>query len=89
MLFLVLKRAIGLKKSYVHAFGKLLVFVDQMYHTLENNVTKTQKNRLKWSKSKLVLLLVLKRAIRLKTSYGDALGKLLVFVDKKVPHSRE
>ena len=40
--FLVLKRAIGLKTSYVQAFGKLLVFVDQMYHTLENNVTKTQ-----------------------------------------------
>ena len=37
------KRAIGLKTSYVHAFGKLLVFVDQKYHTLENNVTKKQK----------------------------------------------
>ena len=37
------KRAIGLKTSYVHAFGKLLVFVDQKYHTLENNVTKTEK----------------------------------------------
>ena len=37
------KRAIGLKTSYVHAFGKLLVFVDQKYHTLEINVTKTQK----------------------------------------------
>ena len=42
-LLLVLKRAIGLRASYVHAFGKLLVFVDQKYHTLENNVTKTQK----------------------------------------------
>ena len=42
-LLLVLKRAIGLKTSYVHAFGKLLVFVDQKYHTLENNVNKTQK----------------------------------------------
>ena len=41
--FLVQKRAIGLKTSYVQAFGKLLVFVDQKYHTLENNVTKTQK----------------------------------------------
>ena len=39
----VLKRAIELKTSYVHAFGKLLVFVDQKYHPLENNVTKMQK----------------------------------------------
>ena len=42
-LLLVLKRAIGLKTSYGDAFRKLLVFVDQKYHTLENNVTKTQK----------------------------------------------
>ena len=42
-LLFVLKRAIGLKTSYVHAFGKLLVFVDQKYHTLENNVTITEK----------------------------------------------
>ena len=34
----MLKRAIGLKTSYVQAFGKLLVFVDQMYHTLENTL---------------------------------------------------
>ena len=40
---LLLKRAIGLKTSYGDAFGKLLVFVDHKYHTLENNVTKTQK----------------------------------------------
>ena len=33
-LLLVLKRAIGLKTSYGDAFGKLLVFVDQKYHTL-------------------------------------------------------
>ena len=39
----MLKRAIGIKTSYGDAFGKLLVFVDQKYHTLENNVTKTQK----------------------------------------------
>ena len=38
-----LKRAIGLKTSYGDAFGKRLVFVDQKCHTLENNVTKTQK----------------------------------------------
>ena len=37
------KRAIGLKTSYGDAFGKLLVFVDQKYHTPENNVTKTLK----------------------------------------------
>ena len=37
------KRAFGLKTSYVHAFGKLLVFVDKNYDTLENNVTKMQK----------------------------------------------
>ena len=83
MLLLVLKGAIGLKTSYGDAFGKLLVFVYQKYHTLENNVTKTQKLDSKWSKSKLVLLLVLKRAIGLKTSYGDAFVKLLVFVYQK------
>ena len=37
---------------------------------------------MKWSKSKLVLLLVLKRAIGLETSYGDAFGKLLLFFDQ-------
>ena len=42
VLRLVLKRAIGLKTSYGDAFGKILVFVDQKYHTLEYNVTKTQ-----------------------------------------------
>ena len=36
------KRAIGLKTTYGDAFVKLLVFVDQKYPTLENNVTKTQ-----------------------------------------------
>ena len=46
------------------------------------------KTRLKWSKSKLGFLLVLKRATGLKTSYGDAFGKLLVFVDQKY-HSLE
>ena len=44
---------------------------------------KHAKTRLKWSKSKLVLLLVLKRAIGLKTSYGDEFDKRLVFVDQK------
>ena len=43
MLLLVLKGAIGLKTSYGDEFGKPLVFVDQKYHTLENNVTKTEK----------------------------------------------
>ena len=42
-----------------------------------------EKTRMKGSKSKLVLLLVLKRAIVLKTSYGDAFGILLVFVYQK------
>ena len=42
VLLLVLKRAVGLKTSYCDAFVKLLVFFDQKYHTLENNVTKTQ-----------------------------------------------
>ena len=32
---------------------------------------------------KLVLLLTLKRTNRLKTSYGEIFGKLLVFVDQK------
>ena len=82
MLLLVLKRSIGLKTSYGDSFVKLLVFLDQKYHTIENNVTKTQKLDSKWSKSKLVLLLVLKRAIGLKTSYGDAFGKLLGFLTK-------
>ena len=75
----MLKRAIGLKTSYGVALGKLLVFVHQKYHTLKNNVTKMQKTRLEWSKSKFVLFLVLKRAIGLKTSYVHAFGKLLVF----------
>ena len=44
---------------------------------------KNAKTRLEWSKSKLVLLLVLKRAIGLKTSYADAFDKLLVFVYQK------
>ena len=39
----MLKRAISHKTGYGDAFGKLLVFVDQKYHSLENNVTKTQK----------------------------------------------
>ena len=39
----MLKRAIGLKTRYGDAFGKILVFVDQKYHSLEDNVTKTQK----------------------------------------------
>ena len=43
VLLLVLKRAIGLKTSYGDALGKLLLFVHQKYHTLENDVTKTQK----------------------------------------------
>ena len=43
VLLLVLKHAIGIKTSYGDAFDKLLVFVDQKYHTLEINVTKTQK----------------------------------------------
>ena len=43
MLLLELKRAIGLKTSYGDAFGKLFVFFDQKYHTLENIITKTQK----------------------------------------------
>ena len=89
MLLLVLKRAIGLKTSYGDAFGKLLVFVDQKYHTLENILTKTQKLDWNGQNPKRVLLLVLKRAIGLKTSFGDAFGKLLVFVSPKVPHSRE
>ena len=79
----MLKRAIGLKTSYVHAFVKLLVFVDQKYHTLENNVTKTQKLDWNGQNPNLGLLLVLKRAIGLKTSYVHAFGKLLVFVDQK------
>ena len=83
MVLIELQRAIGLKTSYGDAFGKRFVFLDQKYHTLENNVTKTQKLDSKWSKSKLVLLLVLKRAIGLKTSYGDAFGKHLVFVYQK------
>ena len=80
MFLLGLKRAIGFKTSYGDAFGKLVAFFDQKYHTLENIITKTQ---LKWSRSKLELVLVLKRAIGLKRSYGDAFGKLLVFIDKK------
>ena len=38
-----LKRAIGLKTCFGGAFDKLLVFIDQKYHTLDNTVTKTEK----------------------------------------------
>ena len=42
-----------------------------------------RKNKIEMVKIQLVLLLVLKRAIGLKTSYGDAFVKPLVFVDQK------
>ena len=83
MLLLELKRAIGLETSYGDAFVKLLVFLDQKYHTLENNVTKMQKLDWNGQNPNLCSFWVLKRAIGLKTSYGDAFGKLLVFVDQK------
>ena len=38
-----LKRANGLKTSYGETFDKLLVFVDQKYHFLDNLDTKRQK----------------------------------------------
>ena len=83
MLFLTLKHANGLITSYRETYEKLFVFFDQKYHFLENLDTKTQKPNLKWSKTKLVPLLTLKRANGLKTSYGETLDKLLVFFDQK------
>ena len=38
-----LKRAIGLKTCFGGAFEKLLVFVDQKYHTRDSFGSKTQK----------------------------------------------
>ena len=81
--FINLKRANGIKTSYGETLDKLLVFFDQKYHFLENLDTTTQKTRLKWSKTKLVPLLTLKRANGLKTSYGETFDKLLVFNDQK------
>ena len=40
---LTLKRANGLKTSYIGILDKLLVFYDQRYHFLENLDSKTQK----------------------------------------------
>ena len=76
------KRAIGLKTCFGGAFDKLLVFVDQKYHTWDTFGAKTQR-RLQRSKTKLAFLLGLKRAIGLKTCFGGAFDKLLVFVDQK------
>ena len=83
MPLLTLIRANGLKTSYGETLDKLLVFFGQKYHFLENLDTKTQKPDLKWSKTKLVPLLTLKRANGLKTSYGETFDKLLVFFDQK------
>ena len=82
MLFLTLKRANGLKKSYAEIIDKLLVFFDQKYHFLEILDTKTQKRDKFFLKKILVLFLILKRPNWLKTSYGEIIDKLLVFFDQ-------
>ena len=78
-----LKRAIGLKTCFGRAFDKLLVFVDQKYHTWDTLGTKTQKGDYKDQKPNLCSFKWLKRAIGHKTCFGGAFDKRLVFVDQK------
>ena len=83
MFILDLKRAIGLKTCFAGAFNKLLVFVDQKYHTWDTLGAKTQKGDYKDQKANLRSFKWLKRAIGLKTYFGGACNKPLVFVDQK------
>ena len=62
------------------AFDKLLVFVDQKYHTWDSFGAKTQKGDYK--DQKLAFLKWRKREIGVKTCFGGAFDKLLVFVDQ-------
>ena len=78
-----LKRANGLKTCFDGAFNKLLVFVDQKYHTWDTLGAKTHKGDYKDQKPNLRSSKWLKRAIGLKTCFDGAFNKLLVFVDQK------
>ena len=78
-----LKRAIGLKTCFGGAFDQLLAFVDQKYHTWDTLSAKTQKGDYKDQKPNLCSFKWLKWAIGLKTCFGSAFDKRLVFVDQK------
>ena len=78
-----LKRAIGLKTCFGGTCNKPLVFVDQKYHTRDTLGAKTEKGDYKDQKPNLRSFKWLKRAIGLKTCFGGAFDKHLVFVDQK------
>ena len=59
------------------------MFVDQKYHTWDTLGFKTQKEDYKDQKENLRSVKWLKRAIGLKTCFGGAFEKLLVFIDQK------
>ena len=82
MFLFCLKPAIGLKTCFGSAFDKLLVFVDQKYHTWDSFVAKTQKGDYKDQNPNFRFLFFLKQAIGLKTCFGSAFDKLSVFVDQ-------
>ena len=64
--FLGLKRAIGLKSCFGGVFDKLLVFVDQKYHTWDTLDGKTQKGHYKDQKPNLCFFCV---SLRAKTNH--------------------
>ena len=59
------------------------MFVDQKYHTWDTLPAKTQKGDYKDQKTNLGSFKWLKGAIALKTCFGGAFDKLLVFGDQK------
>ena len=59
------------------------MFVDQKYHTWDSFGAKTQNGDYKDQKPNLRFFFCLKRAIGLKTCFGGAFDKLLVFVEQK------
>ena len=77
------KRAIGLKTCFGGVFHKILEFVDQTYHTWDTLGAKTQKGDYEEQKPNLCSFKWLKRAIGLKTCFGGAFDKPLVFVDQE------
>ena len=82
MPLLTLKRANGLKTIMVKYSANFWSFLTKSTTFFRFLTLKHKKRELNCQK-KLVLLLTLKRTNRLKTSYGEIFGKLLVFVDQK------
>ena len=82
MPLLTLKHANGHKTSYGDAFDKFLCFWAKST-TFLRFLTLKVKNEIKIRKKILVLLLTLKHANGLKTSYGEIFDKLFVFFDEK------